>query len=999
MPDLKHTRHRSAAGIFIPGRSSPSQLSVSSCTSAQELEGADVPSPIPEAHPFDPSSEARPAAPTARREYSAADLPTMASLDFVSWLEDRLLGEDASPNHPPPAPSLDDPGGTAASPNTDQVMDVMWCYAQQYSNPAVIFPCCAVLTTTKVIVERLSGLAEESTFPGIPELRPCVILPLGSIQHLVVGPCHAYLRLEEAFVGKGGLFTLFAVEKSALTHFADTLKDCCMQLDVTSPLDVLDLSHQSDLLTEVCRREEICGLPSDRLAFVELVKMKERGEVKSCLLVLSENLVYCLDLACVYWPPATFESAHEGTIHLKVLREFSIMEHIADLALHAADHSDNSSSGQGKVDFTPTSITMQVKSVVSENSQRELVLLFSLCSSRDTFLDRLTNLRAEHAHRMSPSVREAPEGGNESQDVADSSLQTCESERLSAAPAVVYNGVEQSQKHSRPVPPKVSITQYPGTSLPSSFDWKGYYFNTTGPINTSHSAHDFSSLSREGGREGDAKTEVVVRVEAEVNNKDYLTDIQSSGEVEEAAPTPFEMEMREAVRTYDLLHPMPARLRPISLMSGREVVAFFCSKIAGSLSSCSSPSELSKKVAATCLGSEELRHVMWTMVVPYTDPTKEVVTLVMLSTRAVYLVSDSSTVTSAPNARPSWMTHNRHKSDSAVSWHSKSPSSRGSGSGRGSQWSKVKAYAVLVLGDLLQVSMGLFDQFLRLTGPDAHTVHTLATRDSRLTAGFVEKLKTSLTLMVSSPSPHGDKTQQDIEQDFYHAFAKRTNSTVEGLVYTHPSQVTFLYPGDDAIDDILFLIKAKVQAAATQVESSTPGKLPAAAEQKEAMWLYILAYQLLPPFTESIGAVPPERIQQRSVIVTSHHLCLVLEDVVTYPLPDFVRGLPEQPQHDVLETRRLESLKRILLSPSNPHVLCLVFWDEPEELVVDTNMQHFGGAAGIGGTKGGREVVPEVVIKLYVHSQRDKDKLVQTLQKQWRELVPQVGRILDVVRE
>ena len=251
--------------------------------------------------------------------------------------------------------------------------------------------------------------------------------------------------------------------------------------------------------------------------------------------------------------------------------------------------------------------------------------------------------------------------------------------------------------------------------------------------------------------------------------------------------------------------------------------------------------------------------------------------------------------------------------------------------------------------------------------------------------------------MVSSPSPLGDKSPTDIEQDFYHAFAKRTNSTVEGLVYTHPSQVTFLYPGDDAIDDILFLVKARVQAASSSAGSSS--KLPASSGPgKDVMWLYILAYQLLPPFTESVAAVPPERIQQRSIIVTSRHLCLAREDTVTYPLPDFVRGLPEQPQHEVVETRRLESLKRILLPPASPHVLSLVFWDEPEELVVDTNMQHFGPAGGAGG-RGSREIVPEVVLKLYVQSQRDKDRLVQTLQKQWRELVPQVGRILDVVRE
>ena len=900
----------------------------------------------------------------------------MTSLDFVSWLEDRLLSEDTTAQHPP-TPLLDDPG-VIISASCDQVMDMMWCYAQQYSAPGTIFPCCAVLTTTKIIVERLSGLAEGSSFPGIPELRPCVILPLGSIQHVVVGPCHAYLRLEEAFVGKGGLFTLFAVETPVLTHFADMLKDCCMQLDVTSPLDILDLSHRSDLLTEVCRREESMGLPSDRLVFTQLVKVKEHGEVSACLLVLSENSVYCLDTACVYWPPATFESAHEGSLHLQVLKEFSIMDHITDLALHSSHSDTKGGGGRVRVDFTLTSLTMQVR---SPNFHGELVFLFSTCSSRDIFLDRLTNLRAEHAHRMSPSIREAPEGGNESLDMADNSFKSCESG---------CSATEHSpQKRVRPVLPKVAIT-HPGSSLPSSFDWKGYYFNGT-PLSSSRTTENGICPESESVQ----GLEVQVSVEAEVHSKEYLSDIQSSGEVEEVAPTPFEQELYQAVRTYELLHPMPARLRPISLMSGREVVAFFHSKIAGSPSSCSSPSERSVNTSTTVTSvPEELRHVLWTTVVPYTDPTKEVVTLVMLSTRAIYLVSDSSANTSAPNARPSWMTHNRHQSDSAVSWHTKSPSP--GGSGRGGQWSKVKPYAVLMLSDLLQVSMGLFDQFLRLTGPVAHAVYTLATRDPKQTASFVDKLKTCLSLLVSSPSPLGDKSPTDIEQDFYHAFAKRTNSTVEGLVYTHPSQVTFLYPGDDAIDDILFLIKTRIQAASSTGSSD---KLPAMSDRKkDVMWLYILAYQLLPPFTESVAAVPPERIQQRSIIVTSHHLCLAREDTVTYPLPDFVRGLPEQPQHEVVETWRLESLKRILLPPTSPHILTLVFWDEPEELVVDTNMQHFG-PAGAGSRGGSREIVPEVVLKLYVQSQRDKDKLVQTLQKQWRELVPQVGRILDVVRE
>jgi hypothetical protein len=107
---------------------------------------------------------------------------------------------------------------------------------------------------------------------------------------------------------------------------------------------------------------------------------------------------------------------------------------------------------------------------------------------------------------------------------------------------------------------------------------------------------------------------------------------------------------------------------------------------------------------------------------------------------------------------------------------------------------QVKAYAVLALSELVQVSMGLFDQFLRLTGPDARSVFTLATRDSKDTATFVDKLKAALSQLVGAGTPGAGPSRDKSptitgEVDFYHAFAQRTNSMVEGLVYTHPSQV------------------------------------------------------------------------------------------------------------------------------------------------------------------------------------------------------------------
>jgi hypothetical protein len=57
-------------------------------------------------------------------------------------------------------------------------------------------------------------------------------------------------------------------------------------------------------------------------------------------------------------------------------------------------------------------------------------------------------------------------------------------------------------------------------------------------------------------------------------------------------------------------------------------------------------------------------------------------------------------------------------------------------------------------------------------------------------------------LSIFQSSPMLDKTSGDLEQDFYRAFDRRTKSTLEGMEYTHPSRVQFVYPGEDVVKTI-----------------------------------------------------------------------------------------------------------------------------------------------------------------------------------------------------
>jgi hypothetical protein len=80
----------------------------------------------------------------------------------------------------------------------------------------------------------------------------------------------------------------------------------------------------------------------------------------------------------------------------------------------------------------------------------------------------------------------------------------------------------------------------------------------------------------------------------------------------------------------------------------------------------------------------------------------------------------------------------------------------------------------------------------------------LQARDSAQTAKIIHYLNSMLSIFQSSPML--DKTSGDLEQDFYRAFDRRTKSTLEGMEYTHPSLVQFVYPGEDVMTDLLYVI-------------------------------------------------------------------------------------------------------------------------------------------------------------------------------------------------
>ncbi|XP_041349413.1 uncharacterized protein LOC121368730 [Gigantopelta aegis] len=856
---------------------------------------------------------------------SPADLPTKANEDFLHWIQREFTGvgnvkrESLNSNLP-----------------SEPVVDVLWCTAIQYSQLDAAFPCCAVLTKSNLFLQRITNL--ESDFPGVTDFEPFYILPLRNIQQVVIGCCFAYIRFEESFVFKTGTFNLTGLDSHDMKNFVESFKEAS-EMNVS---DILDLTCHSEFVDQIFVYEEKFGIPSDRIVFSAVVTVKSTGE--KCLLLLSETRIYLFHKRFIHWPLPTYESPSDESLELNILQSHPVIAKISDINMSQTEQSKNFSSNSETADhYAVKFIEYGLSMIVHETSGPQTFgVNFPSTTSRDLFLDRLTNLRAEHANRMSPTFRQEPEGGNES---------VCETNRSKSSPSTA------------------------ACSLPASFDFSKYYVSQ---------AHRTSNFITHPSNVPNVNTKIDVTCPKDVPSHDPVYEVRGELKAEDATllagvgiqtellenklcplylNSQLECHLKNGVRTRPQVQTLPTKLKPFALMDGYDLANFFHNNIS-----------IKGKIETSEGLIEELRHVVWTGVVPYNNHNEEITTLVMLSTLAVYLVSSSS-VHGRASDRPSWMTHSRHQSDSAVGWKSKECDQH-EAVGRHQHKARglIKPYCILKYTDLQQVNVGLFDQCVRLTGQDAPSVFTLVFRDSGVTGEFLEQLTNMLSLIASSPMVDRDK--RDLETDFYRAFTKRTKSTVEGLEYTHPSQVRFCYPGEDAVEDILYLVKDQIQAH-TAV--------------KQTLWMFILCHRVSLDFSE----MSSENIKPRSVILTNTHICLAEEDIVTYPLPDFVRGLPENPRHQIVDTRKIENLKRLVLPFHNDHLLCLVFSDELEEIVVDTSLDHFSGKQ----EAKGRQPRPEYKVMLYIQSLSEKQKLVHLLGKHWKDLNPEVGRILDIVNE
>ncbi|XP_020486354.2 nischarin isoform X1 [Labrus bergylta] len=408
---------------------------------------------------------------------------------------------------------------------------------------------------------------------------------------------------------------------------------------------------------------------------------------------------------------------------------------------------------------------------------------------------------------------------------------------------------------------------------------------------------------------------------------------QSTGSWDSSHP-----QLEENQPSPHLLPGLSPGLKLLSGLQGQQLLAYFHRYIA-----------MSK--------AEEVRQVLWLSVVLYKSPDSELTCCLLLSTDTIYFLLEDSASTLGHNSVLDTM----DSGDPDVS---------------------LCCCLSIRLSDLLSVNVGLFDQYFRVVGRSADHIVCCLSRDSYGTGLFLQELMSALSLQQQLPPP------EPSDQDFYSQFTNTNTGKMQNYELVHSSRVKFIYPSEEEMGDLTFIVAERKTSASAASSSS----------RSFNVLLYLLVFQVQVPSslpsqgsTQSGHSPPSPVLQPRTLILTSTDVFLLDEDYVSYPLPDFAKEPPSRERYQLREARRIRDLDRVLLGyQTYPQALTLVFDDLPgPDLLCHLTMDHFtaGGEEASprgGGASGGAE--GEVQWCVFVPGADSRERLISLLARQWEAL-------------
>ncbi|XP_028261990.1 nischarin isoform X1 [Parambassis ranga] len=354
--------------------------------------------------------------------------------------------------------------------------------------------------------------------------------------------------------------------------------------------------------------------------------------------------------------------------------------------------------------------------------------------------------------------------------------------------------------------------------------------------------------------------------------------------------------------------------------------------------------------------SEEVKQVLWLSVVLYKSPEAELTCCLLLSTDTIYfLLEDSATMLG-------------HHSVLDIS-------------DSGDRDTCLCCCLSIRLSELLAVNVGLFDQYFRIVGRSADHIVCCLSRDSYGTGIFLQELMSVLSLQQQLPPP------EPSDQDFYSQFTNTNTGKMQNYELVHSSKVKFIYPSEEEMGDLTFIV----------AERKTPATAASSSSRSFNVLLYLLVFQVHIPSQGSTlsgpssSSAPSPVLQPRTLILTSTDVFLLDEDYVSYPLPDFAKEPPSRERYQLREARRIRDLDRVLLGyQTYPQALTLVFDDLPgPDLLCHLTMDHFavsgeGTPPRGGGASSGAE--GEVQWCVFVPGADSRERLISLLARQWEAL-------------
>ncbi|PIK44349.1 putative nischarin [Apostichopus japonicus] len=379
-------------------------------------------------------------------------------------------------------------------------------------------------------------------------------------------------------------------------------------------------------------------------------------------------------------------------------------------------------------------------------------------------------------------------------------------------------------------------------------------------------------------------------------------------------------------------------------------------------------------VAQISLEPERLLHMLWTTVITFADPKKPVVALVLLSSKALYFVSQESLKFFSESINGK--SHRRIRSDFGVSGNTLTFKSgqvdRAHQSGvlhttDTSGLDCVQCQHKIDFGDITEVCVGLFSQKLRITGSTPDTTVTLLTQNFQLTKDFQEKLMQALpdgeVREPQSPDPDGG----DIYNQAHPPFENHTGVSE----YVHPSNVTFYYQYEETIEDLRHVLSESLT-------DSTPDLT-----QSSLLFYRICHQTYVGELTRGAETFMKEQSQEEelcSLFILNQHIALCNENHVSYPLPTFIRALPDSVHYHPLDNHPIRNLKRIVLSDFTSKDITLIF--EVLDVDVDISKDHFSSSDG----EATKHDTPDVAWTVLLASQEDRERVVKMLSTQWKEI-------------